>query len=101
MIGGEKKEEKLLVGMYITTGVTVRGEEDALHVHVATICRKDIQFCVNAKLHVVNTVHVCIMITIRDPSGVMTQITPGFYDLVNNLHCPQSTMSESLIPGTL
>ena len=64
MIGGEKKEEKLLVGMYITTGVTVRGEEDALHVHVATICRKDIQFCVNAKLHVVNTVHVCIMITI-------------------------------------
>ena len=62
VIGGEKKEEKLLVGMYITTGVTVRGEEDALHVHVATICRKDIQFCVNAKLHVVNTVHVCIMI---------------------------------------
>ena len=84
MIGGEKKEEKLLVGMYITTGVTVRGE-DALHVHVTTICRKDIQFCVNAKLHVVNTVHVCIMITIRDPSGVMTQITPGFYDLVYNV----------------
>ena len=77
------------------------GEKKMHSMYMLPIYRKDIQFCVNAKLHVVNTVHVCIMITIRDPSGVMTQITPGFYDLVNNLYCPQSTMSESLIPGTL